>query len=86
MQQGTEFVTDNNGDAVIFPVADWKTGVAEAHGILIFRYVESLEAIEKGDCQQAQFLLTVQQCVELAAALTRLSTLLQSAPNPEHSN
>jgi hypothetical protein len=77
------FETDEHGNVILKPVTGYTTspvaGVAVALAIL---YVETPEELERDDSKQIQFVLTPQQALAIAEALTRQAKRLMEALPP----
>jgi hypothetical protein len=74
--------TDNSGNVITKPVTAWALRpVAEMAVLLVMRYINSPEEFETGG-DQVQFVMTPQQCLELAEVLTRQAkAVLQTPPS-----
>ncbi len=65
--------TDQDGNIIVSPVLGWASGPLPAKAVfLAVQYAERPEEIETGG-KSIQFVLTPQQCLELAQRLTKLA-------------
>ncbi len=79
-----QFETDKDGNVITNPVTGWvSTTFAEMGVILAMHYAPTPEALESGKNKSIQFVMTPQQCLELAARLTKLANIVLGQPVPE---
>jgi hypothetical protein len=81
MSDRDQFERDATGDIFTRPVVGWLIApVAGMSAIVAIQYVETPLELERGDKRQIQFVLTPQQCLELAEALTKQARDLLNQP------
>jgi len=78
---------NEEGNIILKPITEWLIGSVGGIGTLLaIQYADGPEGIERGDKRkQAQFALTPQQALELAAELTRCGMALLQVPRVEKS-
>ena len=78
-----QFETDKDGNIITNPVTGWVSSTfAEMGVILAIHYAPTPEALETGEYKVMQFVMTPQQCLELADRLTKLANIVLNQPNP----
>ena len=81
MPTGPQFETDSDGNIIANPVTGWTSAsFAEMTVVLAIHYASTLQALESGENKSIQFVLTPQQCLELAARLTILANSALDQP------
>ncbi len=84
MPMEPRFETDKDGNVITNPVTGWVSSTfAEMAVILAVHYAPTPEALESGESRSIQFVLTPQQCLELAVGLTKLANFVLDQPLPE---
>jgi hypothetical protein len=84
MPKKSEFETDSDGNIITNPVTGWVSSTfAEMGIILALHYAPTPQALESGKNSSIQFVLTPQQCLELAERLTKLAHIVLDQPLPE---
>jgi hypothetical protein len=75
-----DFVVDLDGSIHALPVTGWVAATIAGLGIFLgIRYAEKPEQLETGG-KMIQFALTAQQCLDLAAVLTKQANAFLSSP------
>jgi hypothetical protein len=83
-----QFETDSDGNIITNPVTGWTSAwFAGMTVVLAIRYASTPQALESGENKSIQFVLTPQQCLELAARLTTLAnSVLDQPPSSKPAN
>lgn len=77
-----ELEKDSQGNVITKPVVGWITApMAGMAVILQMQYVDSPEQLDAGGRTKLQFVLTPQQCQELAETLTRQAARVMNSPD-----
>lgn len=78
-----KFETDSDGNIITNPVTGWTSACfAQMTVVLAIHYAPTPLALESGENKSIQFVLTPQQCLELAERLTKLARYVLDQPPP----